>query len=480
MKLWQKIFLSTLALMVLCTASVSVLLLKNDADAMWQREADRAAAQTRYLAGILKSGVINARLQMGRVQLDEQTARSAAGQVIRNQVPDSYLVGMKLFAEDGTAAADTIGTQISLPFPETGDGGETYCMLSEEQGRWYYLVSMPLMLESSSYVLQAAYDVTDLAVQMEEQSVQTVLRSLDVSTGAAVLLLVLIRLLLRRLQALDESARRIAGGQYDRRVPENGSDELADLAKDMNQLAEAVQKRVGQLEQVAEDRRIFIANLAHEMKTPLTGILGYADLLYLSAGLSEEKRVEYASVISEEAKRMRALSSRLLELTVLGETAIERKPVRLAETAGEVRLSLSPLLQQNGMELQLSCENVSVMADEALFKSLLYNLLDNARKASSRGSVIEMSVRREGKDAVIRIRDHGCGMAEEELEKIFRPFYMVDKSRSRKAGGAGLGLALCERIILLHQGTIRMESAPGEGTTAELRFPAVQEDMHEQ
>lgn len=478
MKLWQKIFLAVLSLMVLCTASVSILLLRSSVNVLWQREFERAAVQTQYLAGMLKSSVINTRLQMGRVRLDEEGTENAAVQTIRNQPADSYLQGVRLLDEEGSVIADTVQNIVSDVFP-SAEGTETESMLHEENGKWYILVTMPFTMESFPFDLEAVYDVTDLVGQMEQETSATVLRTIVISTCLAAVLLLMVRLLLRRLKELDQSAKSIADGSYDQRVSEKGEDELASLARDMNRLAEAVEKRIRQLEQVAEDRRIFIGNLAHEMKTPLTSILGYADLLYLSESIPEEKRIEYASIISEEAKRMRSLSAKLLELTVLGETSIEQKEVALKILTDEVKLSLSPLLQKDGITLSIRCDDVLIMADAALFKSLLYNLLDNARKASGRNDVIEMSCFREKKEAVIRIKDHGCGMEEAELEKIFRPFYMVDKSRSRKRGGAGLGLALCEQIIRLHHGHIRMTSRPGEGTEAEMRFPAVQERRNE-
>ena len=143
-------------------------------------------------------------------------------------------------------------------------------------------------------------------------------------------------------------------------------------------------------------------------------------------------------------------------------------------------MSLEPLLAQTQLTLSCSCPPLSIAMDRELFKSLLYNLLDNARKASPTGGRLSFTAQAEGEKAVLKIRDWGQGIPPEELEKICQPFYMVDKSRSRKAGGAGLGLALCQAIVVAHQGTMEFWSQEGEGTQVTLTFPLCQEvDGHE-
>ena len=109
--------------------------------------------------------------------------------------------------------------------------------------------------------------------------------------------------------------------------------------------------------------------------------------------------------------------------------------------------------------------------DRELFKSLLYNLLDNGRKASKRGEQLALTAMAEGERVTILVRDHGQGIPQEEIEKITQPFYMVDKSRARKAGGVGLGLALCQEIVTVHSGTMEIQSVLGQGTLITLTFP---------
>ncbi|HIT25587.1 MAG TPA: HAMP domain-containing histidine kinase, partial [Candidatus Enterenecus avicola] len=210
-------------------------------------------------------------------------------------------------------------------------------------------------------------------------------------------------------------------------------------------------------------------------KTPLTSIMGYADLLYLPREVSEEQRVEYSCIILDEARRLRSLSAKLLELLTVGSVNLAFVPTPLDQVVQEVAVSLEPLLEQAALTLTCHCPPLLLNMDVELFKSLLYNLLDNARKASPTGGKLSFTAQAEGDRAVLRVRDWGQGIPPQELDKICQPFYMVDKSRSRKAGGAGLGLALCQAIVSAHGGSMEFWSQVGEGTQVTLTFPLREE-----
>ena len=475
MRLWQKIFLPTLSLMVLSTALASALLLRSSRDALWEREGQRAVTQQQYLAGMLRAGVVSSRLQQGMVQLGAEETQYAARQVLGQQALDDYLTGLALLDDGGryvwSLMDEFLWDQLPSPSEDQPDATVYRLCPGEGEGEWFLLCAMPVTLESRLFRLCAAYSVGSLQQTLDREAEHAVVLCLAVSLAGAAALLALVWLLLRPLAALDESARRVADGRYDERLAARGHDELADLAQDMNRMAAAVQERVEQLERVAEDRKVFIGNLAHEMKTPLTSILGFADLLHLQKEVPDAQRVEYARIISEEAQRLRSLSGKLLELITLGSAELELVPTSLREVAGEVEVSLGPVMAQSELTLECGCRDLTLDMDRELFKSLLYNLLDNGRKASERGGRLVLTAREAGHEAEILVQDYGRGIPKEELDKVCQPFYMVDKSRSRKAGGAGLGLALCREIVSAHGGTMAIDSRPGEGTLVTLRFP---------
>lgn len=479
MKLWQKIFLSTLALTVAVTSLLSLLFLLSSRSALWQRENSRALTQQQSLASLVKTGVVSQRLQSGKVRLSAEEADTSAAAVLARQEADGYLVATRLLRRGAEGWNDIAGDMFDplldaadLSGDDYADTSLTYSRTFRQDGRLYLALNAPLSLEQSDYRLLCVFDVSEVESQLKSQAGTALALSAAGSLGAAVALLAVVRGLLRPLNVLSRASRRIAAGSYSERITLAGSDELADLAQDMNRMAEAVESRVTQLEQAAEDRSAFIANMAHEMKTPLTSILGFADLLYLQKDVPDKKRVEYAGIIVEETKRMRSLSGKLMELLNVGSQNLVFTAEPLTDVMREVAAAMEPVLASAGLTLQYACEEgLYLRMDRELFKSLLYNFIDNGRKASPAGSRIQMLARRQQGKAEIMIRDYGQGIPEKELEKVRQPFYMVDKSRSRKAGGAGLGLALCEEICRIHEGAFAIDSRLGKGTLITLRFP---------
>ena len=473
MKLWQKIFLSTLALTVAVTSLLSLLFLLSSRSSLWERENQRALTQQQSLASLIKTGVVSQRLQSGKVRLSAEEADDAAASVLARQEADEYLVTSRLLrrgTEDWNTIAgatfDELMDAAALQGDDYTDTALTYSRTFRQDGRLYLALNAPLSLEQTDYRLLCVFDVLEVEGILRRQAGTALALSATGSLAAAGALLV------EPMASITETAKRIAAGSYSERIRLAGSDELADLAQDMNRMAEAVESRVTQLEQAAEDRSAFIANMAHEMKTPLTSILGFADLLYLQKDVTDKKRMEYAGIIVEETKRMRSLSGKLMELLNVGSQNLVFTSEPLADVMKEVAAAMEPVLASSGLTLQHVCEEgLFLMMDRELFKSLLYNFIDNGRKASPEGSRIQMLAHRQGGQAEIMIRDYGQGIPEKELEKVRQPFYMVDKSRSRKAGGAGLGLALCEEICRIHKGAFAIDSRVGKGTLITLRFP---------
>ena len=207
------------------------------------------------------------------------------------------------------------------------------------------------------------------------------------------------------------------------------------------------------------------------MKTPLTSILGFADILRIKKQVSDSERVEYAGVIVEETKRLRSLSGKLMGIVAMNGTEIEKKPVKLQDVINETKTALVPLLAKREINLECQSQEITISADEELFKSLLYNIIENAVKASPKGETVILNAAMYEGDAVITVTDHGIGMTPEVVQKAFEPFFMADKSRSRKAGGAGLGLALCRKIANLHSAKLEISSQPNEGTTVFITVP---------
>ncbi len=344
--------------------------------------------------------------------------------------------------------------------------------IEEYNGRTYVLAGSPINLEENVYYLFTTKDISYVYVLLDRQSSFAQTMSFVFAGIGAVILLAVAWGLLRPLHKVNFSLRSIARGNYSMRLPIKGSPEIRELSGNINRMASSIEENVEQLRSAAEERKRFIDNLAHEMKTPLTSILGFADILRVKRILPEEERREYAGIIVEETKRLKNLSGKLMELITAGSTQLEKRRIHSSALFEEIEASFQPILEKSGIRLLVSPGDFTLLADRELVKSLLYNLLDNAVKASSPGQEIRLLCKSHGENMLaFTVEDQGMGMSEEDIRKATEPFYMADKSRSRKAGGAGLGLSLCLEIVKCHGGSLSIESAPGKGTKVTVLLP---------
>ena len=265
------------------------------------------------------------------------------------------------------------------------------------------------------------------------------------------------------IRSLGRVANQLTQGDYSPRAAVMGRDEISELAESFNHMADAIGKNIQELEDAARRQEDFTASFVHELKTPLTSIIGYADMLR-SRNLHEDMRFKAASYIFSEGKRLENLSLALMSLLVVGHSEIDARPVNMRMLCQEAGRISQPAMCAKGLELSVKAEEGVLRGEAALLQTLVQNLLDNARKASESGGQIFLEGRALPEGYQIIVADEGRGIPASELNKITEPFYMVDKSRSRAEGGAGLGLALCKHIVELHRGELQFKSQEGVGT----------------
>lgn len=262
--------------------------------------------------------------------------------------------------------------------------------------------------------------------------------------------------LTRPLSQLADAAAKLADGDYTAPLPAAKNDEMNALIRAFSRMSAAIDERETALRTQAEERQALIDALAHEMRTPLTAILGGARLLQQSR-LSGSQQSELLDTMAREASRLSTMDERLLLLTRLDHEAPAFAPF---DSQAMAREALSVF---DGVRLE--GDDAVFVGERELTILLLRNLVVNAQRAGGKEAV-RVTLHPDGFD----VTDYGCGMTKEQIARAFEPFYKADKARTRSAGGAGLGLPLCRKIARLHHGKLHMESEIGRGTRVCYRF----------
>ena len=339
-----------------------------------------------------------------------------------------------------------------------------YVLRTESQtGRRLLHCAGPVVLPDGILYMETVRDISRLFADRETHyQVYRWIVLLVVGVSSAVMF-ALSYWLTSPIRSLGRAADQLAQGDYSTRARIMGGDEIGELAENFNHMADAIAKNVQELEDAARRQEDFTASFVHELKTPLTSIIGYADMLR-SQDLREDMRFKAASYIFSEGKRLENLSLALMSLLVVGRSETETRPVNMRKLCMEAGRISQPAMKAKGLVLTVRAEEGMIRGEAALLQTLLQNLLDNARKATGEGGRVVLVGRSVEDGYRLTVADQGRGIPAGELSKITEPFYMVDKSRSRAEGGAGLGLALCKEIAGLHRGQLRFESKEGKGT----------------
>ncbi len=336
----------------------------------------------------------------------------------------------------------------------------------------YILTTVGLELCGQMCYIQRERDVGHVYEQMQENLNQYQWSMLAIMVAGIAMTMLFTIVLTRPLRRISRTAKQLSAGHYDKRIHVRSKDELGQVANDFNDMADALEQKIAQLADALQRQKDFTASFAHELKTPLTSVIGYADTLR-SRELHPEKRFEAADYIVSEGKRLESMSFALLDLFALEREQPQLRLYSVTKLFEQIKKSCEYLLKEKKINLELQIEEASFFMVPELMQTLLYNLIDNARKASKEAGAIRVVGRKTKNAYVLCVSDEGCGIPQEVLQRITEPFYMVDKSRARADGGAGLGLALCEKIARLHGTQLCFKSELGRGTQVSLTFEGV-------
>lgn len=466
MKLWHKIFLCSLALIIIAVDITAIAVLSESYRTMIGREREQAVSEHEYLTAGIANNVIYERMRQGKLLLSSEDVEKIVADAVEETL--DARMGFAFYDESGAIRSDHAeilsGKDEYIDAVKNGDG--CYSMISDDdKGRSYIMVGSAMEMEGLTYYMFTISDVTEIFSLLDNQLIFVQRAGILCGALIGVVLIVIVFRLLAPLNRINRSIREIARGDYQLRLPEKGGEEFKALSHNINLMAHSVEENMRRIQEIADSRKRFIDNLAHEMKTPLTSILGFSDLLRVKRSVSDAERQEYAGIVVEETKRLRGLSGKLLELATTDSVNLEFEWAPIEELFSEIRAAVTLMIERRQVRLSVfpCCKRIFV--DKELFKSLLYNLIDNAVKASAPGQEVRLGADMHEGRLWISVSDDGIGMSEEDVKRAAEPFYMADKSRSRKAGGAGLGLALCVEIAKRHDAELMIKSELHKGTT---------------
>lgn len=333
----------------------------------------------------------------------------------------------------------------------------------------YVIVSGKLPQPFETYTAVYYYDITETILSWEQMKNILFFAGFILSGLLALCLLILLNRLFKPLSQISQTSHNIAAGSYDTRLPVSGNDELTEMSRSFNHMAKEIQCQMKELINAAESKQQFIDNFSHELRTPLAVIYGYAEYIQ-KAALAEEDRQSAVEFIMLECRRIQTMAYQLLDLANLKYEQITLEEIKISGLFETVRLTLHNRITQKEIQIEFIADFDILSGDACLLQSLFENLIDNAMKACGTGGHIKVHAAIEAGNKIISIQDNGKGMEAKDLQHIMEPFYRGDKSRSRKDGSAGLGLAICNQIALCHGAELTFSSHPGTGTTAKIIF----------
>ena len=385
MKLWFKLFISSVLIVITAVNVTMTWMLSTNLSAMLANERENAAVHHEYLCTLIKDAVAYERLSTDAFMVTEDEIANIAEKIFMAQLREGS--SAVLFDESQSAITDnTDEFSISDMLSAANDEKTVSSAIKKiqtENGEDYLIVCCSLIrLEGKNYYLTDSRNISEIYRQNREQERLSQLASIISTVLFSVVLLIVTKLFLRPLDRVNHTLKVIAGGNYSKRLKVKGSEEFRSLSENVNLMAQSVEENYNKIQSVADERKQFIDSLSHEIKTPLTSVLGFAELMRMKPDLSSDEVLDYSSIIAEEAARLRSLSGKMMELVSTGNGSLEKHFVRLDELLTEISVVFEPIIKAKGVKLNVLIAGHNAIADfkhaDGAVKRLLdgYNLIN--------------------------------------------------------------------------------------------------------
>lgn len=468
MKIWLKITLYSMIIFTVIFNISGVMIIEENHSNMLTQEVESTLSQT----DSIYKGIV-AMSPVFKIYNDENYTKELLKSYAQNFV---YGTGQELYyLELSDDSGNVLFTNIDFKLPADRiehneiKTDEINYILREIDNRTYLFSAISVPVEHTTYQISYIRDLTHLYVNRIQEYQFFILLDIVALVIYFISMFIISKSITKPIKKLVHSAKVIASGHYTERVQLKTKDEMGDLAQDFNEMASAIELKVNELAKSNEDKQNFINDFTHELRTPLTSILGYTDFLRKSP-YNEELFIEALDTIYNEGKRLEVISVKLMNLVLLEKENLPLHEGNLKEVIESILPILEMKISKYHLNLTLDCDDCHLLMDIDLMKSLIINLIENSIKASNEGGNIFIRCEAKNQHVILCIEDEGCGISKEHIDKITQPFYMVDEVRTTKNNGLGLGLAICKKIIQIHQGKLIIESQLHQGTKMIVEF----------
>lgn len=470
-KFWQKIYLFSVLVFIVIFNAASIMVIEQSHNKMLGQEINSALSQNMSIHSSVNAIVPILRIY-DSIDYEKTVLTTIANEFVeRNRDEPVYLEisdnkGRMIFSNTDFKLEEHREELDKLNKDEI-----TY-ILRDIGKRTILFTSNITDVNHKSYLFTYMKDVTSIYEDRMEQYRFFAQVDLAACFLFMIIMYFISRGLTKPLDRLNRTARVIAQGGFSERVRLRSKDEIGILANNFNEMASVVEDKITDLERHNEEKQRFINNFTHELKTPLTSIIGYANFLRTTK-YNEELFLDGLNVIYAEGKRLESLSVKLMDLIFLQEDHFQMEPGDLAAVIAEMKPALEMMAREKRVTIITDCEEGNLPLEKDMIKMMIFNLVDNALKASVEGQSISLRTYWHDNNYVLEVIDQGIGIASEHQDKIFEPFYMADKARTRGSNGAGLGLAICQSVASMHHAVIKVTSGENVGTTIAVEFAPV-------
>lgn len=475
MKIWEKIYLVVIALFLLVLNTCNILIFRSSYGKSVELVKQTAESSWKYIAISMTEDLSeienerNAEWQLFQSYVSNYCTRQCAfelwqGQELRERsgMADQVTYSSSEGALESEFWAGRKEQEEVLAL-EDGKGKVT---ILEREGEKYSCTAG--RLGTTGFQLVIYENVSEALRVWEDQIITFVWMEMAASLLMAVLLYFIIRRFLEPVSRISKMTGEIAAGDYSSCLEIKGNDELSGLARDINHMTKQVKATVEYKEAQARQKQEFIYALSHEMRTPLTSVRGYAELVR-NTDVSQEKQLEYMDYIISESGRMVEITETLRQVMLLQQEEMETEEIPLGDLAGWLQQMADRQLAGKDIAWRFEAEKGVVTGNRILVEIFFLNLLRNSYHACQDEGAVSVCLGE--KKAVVE--DNGTGMTKECMEHIYEPFYREDRSRSRRLGGSGLGMYLCHYIAGRHNWKMKIESEKGVGTIIEVYFTTI-------